>query len=185
MAGTLSASQGGRERSNYQPSKLPATQRGLPRSCHLWQQPLLCGQHLCYPPANEWGCFHHSALCWRGPPSTTQTARIKPRSSFSAISRALWRDRAKDYQSQHSHLQSVENQLLGSHLANAHLPAESTKPAISKCSTAALRASWELGLLSCPMGNSSALSIHGWLILPQETAKAELHSMLRSFILCS
>lgn len=53
MAVTSSASQGGRERSNYQPSKLPATQRGLPRSCHLWQQPLLCGQHLSYPPAKQ------------------------------------------------------------------------------------------------------------------------------------
>lgn len=61
------------------------------------------------PKSNWKGLVSPVCLYWHGQClCTLQTMRLEPRPSSWAISRALWRDRADDYQSQCLHVQSVK-----------------------------------------------------------------------------
>lgn len=100
-------------------------------------------------------CLHrhvwHSCTLW--------TARFKPRSSFWATLRALWRSRTDDYHSQHLLTHAIwRDQLVGSHLAKDNLPAVTSKPSPAKCSTAALKASQEGGIAVLPLQATALLS---------------------------
>lgn len=87
-----------------------------------------------------------------------QTVRLKPRSSFWAMPRALWRKRAFQQQSHQLHVRSVQISLWDHIWPKAIC--QQTPPSLAKCSTGAQKARRGDG---CPpaMGNSSALWSQG------------------------
>lgn len=135
----------------------------------LWAAPVLFPLQT----ATERGWFHRSA-CTGMPLLGNTDVRLKPRSSFWAVPRALWRDRADDYQSQHLHVQSVDISLWD-HIWPKTPPSHLLPSAAQQLWKQARR----VGLLSFPHGQQLC-SLKSWdgCLLPQETAKAEQGSSL-------